>query len=125
MQAHAGLFLKNGFHTTIVAGKGRKDSLPVGTGFVEIPEMDSQHPQILHISLELEQGRVPENFNDMVEKLVDALTPIVNSNDQIIVHNVFTKHFNLPLTAALFRLLDQNKIRHCIAWCSDFTWTSP
>lgn len=124
MQAHADLCLAMGFHTNIVVGKGRKDSLPAGSEFVEIPEMDSQNPQILQISQALEQGRIPENFNDMVEKLVDALTPIVNSNDQIIVHNVFTKHFNLPLTAALFRLLDQNKIRHCIAWCHDFTWTS-
>jgi glycosyltransferase involved in cell wall biosynthesis len=45
--------------------------------------------------------------------------------DVLIVHNVFTKHFNLPLTAALFRLLDQGTIRHCIAWCHDMTWTSP
>jgi glycosyltransferase involved in cell wall biosynthesis len=41
------------------------------------------------------------------------------------VHNVFTKHFNLPLTAALFRLLDQGVIRGCVAWCHDLTWTSP
>jgi mannosylglucosylglycerate synthase len=41
------------------------------------------------------------------------------------VHNVFTKHFNLPLTAALHRLLDEGAIGHCIAWCHDFTWTSP
>jgi glycosyltransferase involved in cell wall biosynthesis len=40
------------------------------------------------------------------------------------VHNVFTKHFNLPLTAALFRLLDQGVIHRCVAWCHDITWTS-
>ena len=44
--------------------------------------------------------------------------------DHVIIHNVFTKHFNLPLTAALMRLLEQGMIRHCIAWCHDFTWTS-
>lgn len=125
MQAHAGLCLEMGFHTTIVVGKGGKDSLPAGTEFVEIPEMDSQNPQILQISQELERGRVPENFEEMVGRLANALTPIINSNDQIVVHNIFTKHFNLPLTAALFRLLDSKKIRHCVAWCHDFTWTSP
>ncbi|MFL7807989.1 MAG: glycosyltransferase family 4 protein, partial [Anaerolineae bacterium] len=33
--------------------------------------------------------------------------------------------FNLPLTAALYQLLDSGQIQHCIAWCHDFTWTSP
>jgi mannosylglucosylglycerate synthase len=42
-----------------------------------------------------------------------------------VVHNIFTKHFNLPLTAALFRLLDEGLLRGCIAWCHDFSWTSP
>jgi glycosyltransferase involved in cell wall biosynthesis len=40
------------------------------------------------------------------------------------VHNVFTKHFNIPLSAALFRLIDNYTIQNCIAWCHDFTWTS-
>jgi hypothetical protein len=50
---------------------------------------------------------------------------ILRRFDHLIVHNVFTKHFNLPLTAALFELLDAQRIPHCIAWCHDFTWTSP
>jgi glycosyltransferase involved in cell wall biosynthesis len=41
------------------------------------------------------------------------------------VHNVFTKHFNLPLTAALDRIRDQKQGQRTIAWCHDFTWTSP
>ncbi|MCK4725761.1 MAG: glycosyltransferase family 4 protein, partial [Anaerolineales bacterium] len=45
--------------------------------------------------------------------------------DTLIVHNIFTKHFNLPLTAALTRLVDEGIIQNCIAWCHDFTWTSP
>jgi glycosyltransferase involved in cell wall biosynthesis len=45
--------------------------------------------------------------------------------DHLIIHNIFTKHFNLPLTGALHRLLDEGLIRSGIAWCHDFTWTSP
>ena len=45
--------------------------------------------------------------------------------DNLIVHNVFTKHFNIPLTAALFELIIDGTIRNCIAWGHDFTWTSP
>jgi glycosyltransferase involved in cell wall biosynthesis len=53
------------------------------------------------------------------------LSPVIEDFDHVIVHNIFTKHFNLPLTAALFRMLDEQKIKNCIAWCHDFTWTSP
>ena len=41
------------------------------------------------------------------------------------MHNVFTKHFNLALTAALGILMEDGAIRHPIAWCHDFSWTSP
>jgi glycosyltransferase involved in cell wall biosynthesis len=45
--------------------------------------------------------------------------------DHLIIHNVMTKHFNLPLTAALARLAETGAIVHGIAWCHDFSWTSP
>jgi mannosylglucosylglycerate synthase len=57
--------------------------------------------------------------------LEDSLAPILAPFDHVIVHNLFTKHFNLPLTAALLRLLDKRSLFGCIAWCHDFTWTSP
>ena len=124
MQAHARLFLDAGYQTTIVAGAGEKDALPPGTKFVRIPEMDSQNPQITALNRDLELGRVPENFNKLTADLTNALQSILSSSDLLIVHNVFTKHFNLALSAALFRLLDQRKIQRCVAWCHDFTWTS-
>jgi glycosyltransferase involved in cell wall biosynthesis len=52
------------------------------------------------------------------------LAPKLNDFASLIVHNVFTKRFNLPLTAALFRLLDDGLIPHCVAWCHDIGWTS-
>ena len=89
-----------------------------------IPELDSQHPDILDMSRALEQGHIPARFDDMTSYLVESLSPIVGSMDHLIVHNVFTKHFNLPLTSALCRLLDSGRIRHCVAWCHDISWTS-
>ena len=44
--------------------------------------------------------------------------------NNVIVHNIFSKHFNLPLTEALNQLLDEKKINNCIAWCHDFSWAS-
>lgn len=123
--AHASLFVEAGHRPVVVAGRGEQGALPRGTEFTQIPELDSQHPQILELSQELEQGRVPPAFKGMVARLAERLAPLLRPLDLLIVHNVFTKHFNLPLTAALFRLLDDGIIRRCVAWCHDLTWTSP
>jgi hypothetical protein len=93
--------------------------------YIGIPEMHSQHPEIVEMSQELEKGRVPPHFENTAAQLAEILAPALQTMDLVIVHNTFTKHFNLPLTAALFRLLDRGLIHHCIAWCHDFTWTSP
>jgi glycosyltransferase involved in cell wall biosynthesis len=61
----------------------------------------------------------------MTHRLAKTLAPILSRFDNIVVHNVFTKHFNLPLTAALHRFLDEDHTPNCVAWCHDFTWTSP
>ncbi len=124
--AHARLFRQDGYPLTVIAGRGDRSALPPGTDFISIPEIDdSQDPAIAAASRELEQGRVPPDFDALVQRLVDSLAPILPAFDHTMVHNVFTKHFNLPLTAALFRLLDAGRIPGCIAWCHDFTWTSP
>jgi glycosyltransferase involved in cell wall biosynthesis len=123
--AHSRLFLESGHIPVILAGRGEQDAFPTGTELIQIPEMDSQHPEILALSQELEQGHIPAGFDEMVARLIKRLAPILEPVDVLIVHNVFTKHFNLPLTDALFRLLEQGTIRRCVAWCHDMTWTSP
>lgn len=125
MDAHARLLLAAGYPTTIIAGRGERAALPAGCDFLPIPELDSQHPAILESSAALEQGQVPAAFEALAGQLTEKLRPALTSIDRLIVHNVFTKHFNLPLTAALGSLLDESVIGHCLAWCHDFTWTSP
>lgn len=123
--AHVRLFVEAGYRTTVIAGKGAREALPSGAELVLIPELDSQHPRILEISQALDQGNIPPGFEEMTTRLVDVLASVFQSIDFLIVHNVFTKHFNLPLTAALFRMLDAGMVRHCAAWCHDMSWTSP
>ena len=125
IQAHASLLLQAGFQVSVVAGTGDARALPKGTQFELIPEMDSQHPAILQCGLELEEGKVTALFDRLTAYLEKALAPVVKSHDIVIVHNLFTKHFNLPLTTALQRLLDEGILPGCIAWCHDFSWTSP
>ena len=125
IQAHCQTFRQLEYPVAVIAGRGKASALAAGTQFHHIPEMDTQHPEVLEISTALEGGQVPETFEAFTHKLVQVLAPILRTYDNLIVHNVFTKHFNLPLTTALDRLIADGTIRNCIAWCHDFTWTSP
>ena len=125
IQAHSRLLVEAGYSVTVVAGAGDGGAFSSGVNFVRIAEMDSQHPQILKASQQLEQGRIPVDFEPLASKLEQTLQPILKEADCAIVHNVFTKHFNLPLTVALFRILDRRGIPNCIAWSHDFSWSSP
>lgn len=124
MDAHARIFLQMGYPVSIIAGQGSEDALPPGAELELIPALDSQHPDILSAGAILEQGQAPGEFAALTKQLTETLASQVNKFDNVIVHNVFTKHFNLPLTAAIFNLLDSGAIRNCIAWHHDFTWTS-
>ncbi len=123
--AHAQTFLQAGHSVSVVTGWGEEGVLPEGTDLIIVPEINSQHPEIVELGAQLDQGKVPLGFEDITSRLSTSLRPILSRFDNLIVHNVFTKHFNLPLTAALCRLLDEGVIAHCIGWCHDFTWTSP
>ncbi|MCB0002979.1 MAG: hypothetical protein KDH86_10560, partial [Anaerolineae bacterium] len=125
MLAHARTFVEAGMDVTIVAGRGEQQALPAGAHLAVVPEIDSRDPAIHEASALLASGKVPTNFAELSGRLVAALHLLLEPMDAVIVHNVFTKQFNLPLTAALDQLLDAGVIRHCIAWCHDFAWTSP
>jgi len=122
--AHTALLLNEGYPVRLIAGAGDKSALPDGAEFIQFPEMDSRYPQVVQISQQLEAGSVPSEFETLSATLEKHLEVALQSMDSVMVHNVFTKHFNLPLTAALVRLLDKGKLKNCIAWCHDFSWTS-
>jgi len=124
IQAHAQTLTQLGYPVTVIAGRGEAAALPSDTTFTLIPEIGSQQ-QVAQMNASLEQGQVPDSFQHMTQQLEKRLAPVLRQFENVIVHNIFTKHFNLPLTAALHHLLDNGDIHHCIAWCHDFTWTSP
>jgi mannosylglucosylglycerate synthase len=125
IHAHAGVFLAHGHSYKVIAGRGEAEAMPEGTQLALLPRLDSLHPNVVNVQRELESGQVSSEFEDLTARLTNALEPVLHKLDNLIVHNVFTKHFNLALTAALFRLLDAEAIHNCIAWCHDFSWTSP
>ncbi len=125
IQAQARLISRKNMPLVLIGGRGNRAALPSQAQFVQIDLLDTQALEILELNAQLEKGELPENFERCTERIMQSLQQVIRSADHLIVHNVFTKHFNLPLTAALHRLLDRGDIRHLIAWCHDFTWTSP
>jgi len=125
IKAHTNVFEDNGYKVTIITGKGDPSAFSQSVDFHKITELDSIHPIISNLNQQLEVGIIPGSFELTSNNIGEKLTPILNQLDALIVHNIFTKHFNLPLTAAIHNLLDQKVIQNCIAWCHDFTWTSP
>ncbi len=124
IEAHTRLLLEAGYQVKLIAGVGERDTLSDGSELVIIPEMNSRFPAIVEASQQLEQGQIPADFVALAKHLEGSLQPALQDLDHLVIHNVFTKHFNLPLTAALFSLLDKGLIKGCVAWCHDFTWTS-
>ncbi|HSD82996.1 MAG TPA: glycosyltransferase family 4 protein [Anaerolineae bacterium] len=125
MHAHAQAFLEAGYPVEVIAGRGAQAALPPGTNFKLLPVLDSLHSDVSRFNDQLAKGEVPPTFDEMVATLAEELAPLLSPFDYLIVHNIFTKHFHLPLTAALHQLLDKGKLNQCIAWCHDFTWGSP
>lgn len=122
--AHSVVLREAGCNVTVIAGRGDGSALPAGVQHILVPEIDSRHPHISTLGAALGQGQVPVGFEAAASALADQLGPLLATYDRVLVHNVFTKHFNLPLTAALHRLLDGG-MKNMIAWCHDFTFTSP
>jgi glycosyltransferase involved in cell wall biosynthesis len=124
IEAHAKAFTEAGYPVAVVTGRGEADALPDAVDFIHIPMLDTQHPQVTDASANLANGQVPANFEALTDELEETLATTLQPFDNVIVHNVYTKHFNLPLTAALHRLIGSARMGHSIAWCHDFSWTS-
>jgi len=125
MHAHAEQFAISGMQLSIIAGRGNINAMPPGVDFIQIDEIDSMNPEISTATQDLDNGKIPDSFEKLVNLLSNKLHPVLSEFDHLIIHNVMTKHFNLPLTVALFRLMDEGVIKHPIIWSHDLTWSSP
>ena len=123
IDSHGKQFVQNGYPVTVIAGRGEAGAMPEGVEFYNIPLMDSQAPVIKDIGSQLEEKIISPLFYEVKEQLVNQLAFALSGFDIVMVHNVFTKHFNLPLTAALAALKEQYPEKIIIAWCHDFSWT--
>jgi glycosyltransferase involved in cell wall biosynthesis len=97
MEEHRRLLAAAGYPVTVIAGRGEA---------VIVPEVDSRRPET--------------SFDELRERLVQTLAPLLREIDVVIAHNVLTMPFNLPLIDVLPKLG-----RPLIAWTHDIAWVNP
>jgi len=112
-----------GHFVRILAGRGETWDAHIPVRI--LPLIDSRHPHILKAKASLDKGIIPEGFDDLVERIKRELIQALAGSDVLIAHNVLSLHKNLALTAALFRLSQENDKPRLIAWHHDPAWSSP
>ncbi len=116
---HARLLTERGHKVHVIAGRGQDFHSDVT--FHHIPELNSQHPDVLAMGEALKRGSVPADFIPLRDRIISRLRPLLQQVDVLIAHNVLTLHKNMALTAALYHL--RTAVRTPIlAWCHDFAW---
>jgi glycosyltransferase involved in cell wall biosynthesis len=125
IKAQVNQFVRAKLPVKVITGRGEASSFPAEVEFVRIEEIDSLHPEIAAATAQLNTGILPANFEALVGQIQERLRPELKDCETVIIHNVLTKHFNLPLTAAICKMIAAGEITHAIAWCHDLSWTSP
>ena len=116
---HALQLSKAGFVVEVISGRGEQFHPQIN--FHLIPEVGSRLPELRRINSALATGELIPEFHSLRDHLVEQLKPIFSELDVCIIHNVFTLHKNLALTAALHHLAEA-RLTPYIAWCHDFAW---
>jgi len=119
---HARLMADAGHQVRIVAGRGEQTDPRIP--FIHLPLADSRHPDVLAVKAELDAGRVPSPFEEMVNSLTASLSDILDDADVLIAHNVCSLNKNLALTAAVRNIAIRNHLQ-IILWHHDLAWTTP
>jgi mannosylglucosylglycerate synthase len=110
-----------GYPVTVLAGRGGPLQ---GLELVTIPELDSKHPAVSAVRDALDRGEVPSAFAALQASIEQQMQPQLARLDVLIVHNALSLHFNLALTAALWKVADGQRPR-MISWIHDLSWVSP
>ncbi len=117
----ARLFAETGYATTIIAGRGKDFAAIRSADLVIVPELDTEHPEVLAVQRSWDDGEVGDEFHALKEKIKKALGAVLTPNDVVIAHNIMTTHFNMALTSAIHDLTDEKVIRRLIIWCHDIS----
>ncbi|HEX9028713.1 MAG TPA: hypothetical protein VF823_06030, partial [Anaerolineales bacterium] len=110
----------DGHQVSILAGRGAQTDPAVP--FINLPLVDSRHPEVMAVKAELDAGLLTDRFQGLVGAIEQELRRCVFNTDVLIAHNVCSLNKNLALTAALKKLYDQSGAPRLILWHHDLAW---
>ena len=121
-----------GDHARLMADAGHTVRIVVGRGggfdgrvqLTRIPRADARNAAIRDIQADLARGIVSDAYAAAVTALEHDLRQATDDVDVIIAHNVCSLNLNVPLTAALHRLVMDRGAPPLIAWQHDIAATS-
>jgi glycosyltransferase involved in cell wall biosynthesis len=119
MLDQAVLLQKGGHEVTLISGT--PDSNPFQAPSIYVEEINRDYPLNSSIRAVLERGQFDKVFNTYIAVLMERFQKLFSNFELIIVHNIFTTHFNLPLTRALHDLSANFPM---LAWTHDLTATN-
>src|SRR5512144_1155631 len=81
-----------GHHARLMAGAGHRVRILAGRGaqvdaripFVQVPLADSRYPEILELKAQLDAGRVPPSFEELVNRLAAELEHAAGAADYVV-----------------------------------------
>ena len=122
MRQHATLMAEAGHRVRIIAGRG--ETVDPQVPFYPVPLVDSLHPDILAAKQQLDTGTVPNNFEDLCQRVESSFREALQGVDILFIHNVCTMNKNLALTAALRKIGAEPDCPRLIAWHHDLAWNA-
>jgi mannosylglucosylglycerate synthase len=114
MRDQANMLVRAGHEVTVITGLGRATGEEYKV--VLLSELAPEDKLNAAVRGTLERGMVDKDFNKYRDRLVKVLGKALGPMDITIVHNAFTMHGNLALTAALHELAAKHRL---IAWTHD------
>ncbi len=123
MGYQARLMADDGHNVSIIAGRG--ESVDARIPLRLIPLIDSRHLEILAVKSEMDNGRIPQEFSEVTQRIIDQLSDALADTDLLVAHNVCSLHKNLSLTAALKELYQRRTFSRLVLWHHDLAWATP
>jgi len=123
MRQHASLLAKHGHQVRVMSGRGT--SFQEGVEFVEIPALNPAGKEGTALDEELSSGETGTVFAEQRNELLGRFRELTADLDLLFVHNVFSMHFQLAATVALWELADENPDCRIISWVHDLAAINP
>ncbi len=79
MGHQARLFAEAGYSAVVIAGRAGDFQASEHSNVVIIPELDSEHPEVVSIQRALDGGKVPDAFYPIREKIKQSLAQTLSS----------------------------------------------